>query len=278
MTATTKQIVSSDGVGLAVHDLGGAGPPLLVVHATGFHSRCYAPLCADSGHRCWGLDVRGHGASPAPVGWQVTWSAFGQDTIAAARSIAPDGGLTGFGHSMGAAALLIAAHQEPGLFDRLVLFEPIAYPPAALTPADVEASPLVQGARRRRLRFDSLDDAFANYKSKPPMSAMTTESLRLYVDHGFRSVEGGVELRCAPDFEAETFLGSRTNGVWELLPDITTNTTVVSGVVDQLQPSGIAERIADMLPNGRFVEIPHLDHFGPFTHPRDLTTLIRSES
>jgi hypothetical protein len=35
---------STDGVELAVHDLGGEGPVLLVSHATGFHGRCYLPL------------------------------------------------------------------------------------------------------------------------------------------------------------------------------------------------------------------------------------------
>ena len=39
-------VSSSDGVELAVHDLGGRGPTLLVSHATGFHGRCYLPVAA----------------------------------------------------------------------------------------------------------------------------------------------------------------------------------------------------------------------------------------
>ena len=36
-----QHTASSDGVSVALHDLGGDGPPLVFVHATGFHGRCY---------------------------------------------------------------------------------------------------------------------------------------------------------------------------------------------------------------------------------------------
>ena len=34
-----------------------------------------------------------------------------------------------FGHSMGGACLLMAAHRNPALFRRIVAFEPIVFPP-----------------------------------------------------------------------------------------------------------------------------------------------------
>ena len=37
-------VPSTDGVRIAVHDLGGTGSALLVSHATGFHGRCYIPV------------------------------------------------------------------------------------------------------------------------------------------------------------------------------------------------------------------------------------------
>ena len=127
-----RHVESSDGVAVTVHSLAGSPdlPPLLISHATGFHAHCYRPIAhalADRFH-CIGLDYRGHGETDAPPGWQVDWSRFGDDALAVARSIAPDGGLIGFGHSMGGSALIMAARRQPGLFERLVLFEPIAFP------------------------------------------------------------------------------------------------------------------------------------------------------
>ena len=60
-------VPSSDGVTLAVHDLGGDGPPILLAHATGFHGRVWLPVAthlADA--HCWAPDLLGHGDSVVP--------------------------------------------------------------------------------------------------------------------------------------------------------------------------------------------------------------------
>ena len=280
------RVPSSDGVDVAVHELGGDpdAPALLLSHATGFHAHCYAPVAGRlaARYRVYGLDYRGHGETSAPHGWQVDWARFGDDALAAARAIAPEGGLVGVGHSMGGAALLMAAHRAPDLFARLVLFEPIAIPDDAPR-APMHDHPIVVGARRRRQVFDSFQEAIDNFRDKPPLSVMTPEVLRLYVEHGFRRlVDGdgrpaGVALRCSPDIEAGIFTTSRDNGVWELLPHITTPVTVVTGFIDEQQPSGRCEAIAARLPDARYVFLPHHSHLGPFSHPDELADLVLAE-
>jgi pimeloyl-ACP methyl ester carboxylesterase len=275
------RVTSSDGVAVALHELAGhAGlPPLLISHATGFHGHAYAPLARALGDRfhCFALDHRGHGHTDAPPSWRdgtaVDWAAYGDDAAAAADAVAPGGGLTGFGHSMGAATLLMAAARDRRRFSKLVLFEPIAGP--FDRPFDPDTVPLVVGARRRRRRFASFDEAYANFAAKPPMALMTADSLRQYVDHGFRPTpQGDVELRCSPETEAATFAASRHNGVWAMLPDIDVATTVVTGAVEEDEPSAVAALIAERLPNGRLVSLPHQTHFGPFSHPEEVAALI----
>ena len=78
-------VPSTDGVEIAVHDLGGTGPPLLISHATGFHGRCYEPLAhalADRFHSV-AFDYRGHGDTPQPDG-PVDWQRYGDDAEAMA--------------------------------------------------------------------------------------------------------------------------------------------------------------------------------------------------
>lgn len=273
-------VPSTDGVQVAVHEFGGPtdAPPLLISHATGFHAHCYEPVAArlTTRYRTYGLDHRGHGRTAAPDGWRVDWSRFGDDAAAVAEAIAPDGGLVGLGHSMGGAALLMAAHRRPALFTRLVLFEPIAIPDTT-TEIDMEHHPIVVGARRRRRVFASVDDAIANFREKLPLSVMTPEVLRAYVVHGFRPVDpddasAGIELIC--DIEADIFLTSRENRVWELLPSVTTPTTVVTGFEEPEQPSGRCAEIAARIPDARYVLLPHHSHLGPFSHPEELADLV----
>lgn len=287
------RIRSNDGVPVALHDLGGTGPELLISHATGFHAHCHVEMAAALADRfhSFALDHRGHGESvvgPIVPGDAVDWQAFGDDCLAVAQHLAPSGGLVGFGHSMGAAALILAAQLDPRAFRALVLFEPIAFPPTTEASDHGEQNQMVVAAQRRTRQFASYDAAYQNYALKLPMSAMSPATLRQYVDHGFRPVDavldgadaadrGGVVLRCSPDFEAGVFMKGRDNGVWNLLADVEIPVVVISGRVEPMQPSMIAESIARSLPHGTYVGLDDVDHFGPFTHPARLAEIVATE-
>ena len=94
--------------------------------------------------------------------------------------------------------------------------------------------------------------------------------------YGFHAdVDGaGVRLKCDPELEARTFEAGTTQRTWELLPEIAVPVVVVSGRVEDDQPSRFAEDVAEALPHGRFVELADLDHFGPMTHPRLIADLV----
>lgn len=277
-------VAAADGAPISVHHLAGDRdlPPVLFSHATGFHARCYLPVAELLAERfcSFGIDHRGHGSTPHPEGWDVDWSFFGTDVVSVASTLAPDAGLIGVGHSMGGGALLMAAAADPGRFERLVLFEPIVPPrdpgSIVLDPDEMEEIPIVQGARRRRRTFESIEAAIENYSQKPPLSLMTPEVLRCYVEHGFRPTADGdaVELRCSPDTEAGVFVSTSTNTVWHDLPSIDIPVTVVSGVVEDASPARYASPTAERLPNGTEVLLPHQTHFGPFSHPDEFAELI----
>jgi pimeloyl-ACP methyl ester carboxylesterase len=260
-------------VDVAVHDLGGDGPLLLISHATGFHGRCYEPMAHALGDRFHSIapDYRGHGDTPVPADWVVDWAGFGDDAVTVAESL--DHPLVAFGHSMGGAALLMAAHRHPDWFTRLVLFEPIAFPRRD-DDRESPQSTIAAIARRRRATFPSLDEAYDNYASKPPMNSFTPEALRAYVDHGFAPDPEGVRLKCAPEFEAATFeLGAQQN-TWELLADIDVPVTVIGGVLDGTPPAAIAGAIADALPNGSLVYVDEFDHFAPMVDPAAVAKIV----
>lgn len=287
-------VTSTLGVEIAVHDLGGSGTPLLVSHATGFHGRCYIPLAhalADR-HHCVAFDYRGHGDTPRPDG-PVDWHRYGDDALAMAEWLVGqnDGQpIDGFGHSMGGACLLMAAHRAPHLFRSLVVFEPIVFPPSQLLPdpANANESAMVVGARRRRATFPSYRAAIENYAAKPPLNCFTPESLRCYVEYGFRPVVGPestdaadatgidteVTLKCLPDTEADTFATGSLHTTWDDLPSIPTAVTVLCGRPMPMQPSSIAAGVAERLPNATYVEVADLDHFGPMADPQRVAELI----
>ena len=103
-------VTTPDGNRVAVHDLGGSGPPLLLAHATGFHGMVWAPVAARLAEhfRCISFDERGHGDSDPAPGGDYDWNGFATDALAVVDALGLGPELVAAGHSCGGALLLLA--------------------------------------------------------------------------------------------------------------------------------------------------------------------------
>jgi pimeloyl-ACP methyl ester carboxylesterase len=278
-------IASTDGVQIALHDLGGNGPQLLLTHATGFCGRVWEPVAAvlaDHFH-CWAPDLRGHGDAITPDDLDMSWTGFADDVTSAVEHLAatPSGAPSvAAGHSKGGAALLLAEQARPGTFGRLYCYEPVVFP-TELLPSDGPAARsggnfLADGARRRRDRFDSRADAIANYSSKPPLSVLAPDALAAYVDHGFTTQEdGSIVLKCRPENEARTYEMGGQHRAFDHLTEMDLPVTLAAGERDAQQGPGlVAPMIAERIPDCQFVVEPGLGHFGPLEDPPRIAQAI----
>lgn len=275
---TPVLVASSDGVSVAVHDLGGptdaAAPVVLFSHATGFHGRVWAPMASHltDRFRCLAVDYRGHGVADTPEDLDFHWRGFADDAVAVLDSdLVPDGQpIYGVGHSLGGAALVMAAARRPDAFAGLWLFEPITPPVGAALSSD-GPNPMAETSRRRRPTFDSYDAAFRNFASKPPLDQLHPDALREYVDGGFaEQTDGTVTLRCRREWEAATFEMTRSSGAWDLLAGLQLPVAVIVGEEVPFGPAAFAPAVAERLPRGALVEHRELGHFGPLQAPEKL--------
>jgi pimeloyl-ACP methyl ester carboxylesterase len=283
-------IRSSDGVRIALHDFGGpkggaAAPVLLFSHATGLHGRVWAPMASflRDKFRCVSLDLRGHGMSELAPGTGLAWSGMADDVLAALDSSRfPSGPLHGIGHSMGGAALVLAAGRRPSAFRSLWLYEPVIIPVDDRTLAEGD-NPMSMAAARRRSRFDSLDQAYENYRAKAPLDQLHPDALRAYVDGGFAPApDSSVTLRCLPATEAEVFRHAATSGAWGGVSSLGIPVAIVAGRPDEVGPRSFASAAAAALPQGQLLERPELGHFGPLEDPaamaEDVAVWVRAHS
>lgn len=264
-----RRLRSSDGVQVAVHDLGGGRglPDLLLVHATGFCAQVFSRLAVHLGSafRCWAVDLRGHGLTTSPDDLDYAWSGFAADVLAAVDGLELDDPFA-LGHSSGGAAVLLAESDRPGTFRGLWCYEPIVWPDPGQ--ARDRAEWLAEGAARRRARFPSADEAYANFASKPPLSALASAALRAYVDHGFApEPDGSVVLRCRPEVEATIYRRAVTEDRFPLLAEVACPTVVAAGGRSDAITPAIARRQVDRLPAGRLRVFDRLGHFGPLEDP-----------
>lgn len=274
----TETVTSTDGVDLVWYHANVApeshsvqpSHPLLFSHATGFHGRVFTPIAERlTRFSCTTFDYRGFGDTSAPSNWTLSWDGFGDDALMMARhvsSIHAHRPIVGVGHSMGGAALIMAALREPNLFAALVVFEPIVFPPEVRSQAH-RANPLADVTRRRRTTFGSFDEARGNFAAKPPLSSLHPTALDAYVRFGFTPSDDGVIIKCQPEFEARTYEMGAMHDTWNSLERLTVPTWVMTGAHAEHSPAAIATRIADLLPNGTLVEWRDRGHFGPLEDP-----------
>lgn len=260
---------------LAVHDLGGTGSTILYAHATGFHARCWQPIADRLGdHHNIAYDARGHGDTPSDPRLTADWETHGADATTVAATLQHDGPVLGVGHSMGGAALLMAAIAEPHLFRGLIVYEPIVMPPD-LEPGGGGGNFLAIGARKRRSTFASFDDAIANYISKPPLDVFDPECMQAYVRGGFTmGADGRVHLKCQPEHEARTYEAGGNHRTWGRLHELQLPVWVLCGLPQPMQPSSRTAALAEQIPGAKYIELDHLGHFGPMQSPSDIAEII----
>ena len=261
--------VASDDQEVAYYELGAAGPPLLLVHATGFCGPAMAPVAAllAPSFRCIALDSRGHGASPRPADGDFSWAGFGADALAVVDELGLEGAI-GIGHSCGAAALLLAEQARPGTFAGLYCYEPIVYPHDTVLEPSLEGNPLSAGALRRRWRFADREEALVNFSAKAPFDTLDPEVLAAYVDNGFEpDPAGGIRLRCRREDEARVYAHGFSHDAYAHLGAVPCPVTLAGGeYTDAIGPDLLA-RYARRLDKVEVVTLPGLGHFGPLEDP-----------
>jgi pimeloyl-ACP methyl ester carboxylesterase len=185
---------------LAVWEREGAGPPILLVHATGFHARLWKYIIEQlPGRRSIAFDLRGHGASDKDFG-SYAWRRFGEDTAAVARAFDLRGAV-GVGHSIGGHAMALAAALAADAFSRLLLIDPVIKPSAEYHGGGTD----VEFILRRRAQWKSAQEMHLRFSQRPPFSSWKPEILRDYCEYGLLPAGEGFTLACPPEIEASIY-------------------------------------------------------------------------
>jgi len=171
--------------------------------------------------------------------------------------------------------MLLAEQARPGTFAALYCFEPTvipADPPLGRDPGNW----LAAGARRRRERFASRQEAYDNYASKPPFSDVAPAALRAYVDHGFADhPDGGVELACRGEHEAMVHEMASAHDAFLHLGEVRCPVMLASGEGTEAFGPVLIKGQAERLPDVRTEVVPGVSHLGPLVGPPAVAASVR---
>jgi pimeloyl-ACP methyl ester carboxylesterase len=251
-------------------EFGDPGRPLdaIFLHATGFNASTYRQGLAPLGEhiRVLAVDQRGHGLTTLPTTpTPRDWDGFADDLVEMMDALSLAQPVVLSGHSMGGTVSVLAT---PRLGDRvkgLVLFDPVMMRRPDQPP--FEPSPLVEGAARRRSRFDGKAQALESYTGRGAFKSWPAQALADYVEDGFRpDEEGGVTLTCTPAWESAIF-AAQASEPWAALDRIAAPVSVLraehgSTCLEDEMRMRVAGR-----PERSLVTIPGSSHFLPMERP-----------
>ena len=260
-------------------DARGDAPTMVFAHATGFHGRVFDAVIEHFPQaHVLSLELHGHGRSGGgPV---EHWL----DVAAEVKSVLEAfdvSGAIGTGHSMGAHILLQVAADNPHVFERLTLFDPVVVEPewyesGALSFDTSEPHPTI----KRRRDFASADAMFDRFKDRDPYSLYQPGVLRDYCEYGLLPDGDAFTLACTPEVEASVYGSSRSNkGIIDAAARVDIPVNVVRakrGDFGSFTSSPTWEDLANHLPKGTDTYRPDMTHFHPFQDPEDAIRIIGS--
>lgn len=275
-------VLADDGARLVYFEWGERGEEtVLLVHATGFHARCWDQVVKHLPRRhVISLDMRGHGRSDKRPPY--AWDRFGQDVVELVERLDLRG-IVGVGHSMGGHSVTQAAARQPERFSRLVLVDPVimareSYQAREWAPAGSE-----HPVARRRNRFASWEEMMERLGDRGSYPLWEPQVFEDYCRYGLLpDAQGdGYVLACPPQVEASIYMGSASVDIYDQIAAIEIPVTIArakprsgprEGMDFGLSPTW--PELASKFRRGRDVFLPELTHFMPMQVPERMAQLI----
>ncbi len=253
---------------------GESGPPVVLVHGTGFHGYVWKPIAQalSNDYQVFAIDQRGHGDSPKPeTGY--AWSLFADDLYQFLTALHLTN-VAAVGHSGGATTIALCAAAHPGLIGRAVLIDPILVP--RFVDGQTFENPMAQRARKRRMLWESRTSMFHSYRMRPPFNTWREDVLWAYIEEGTAlHSDGRVELKCPGAIEAQVFENAPNSKGFDVLPHVDVPVLVVRGESTDVFPEASAALAVSLLPQARLKTIARSTHFVPMERPEAVERAIR---
>ena len=270
-------------ISLRVTEWPGEGSPVLLLHATGFHSRCWDEIARRlPGVHMYAVDLRFHGGSErhGEVNWRLMAADIEQllDRLDLRDAV-------GVGHSIGGYLMAYAGARQRWRFKRLLLIDPVIFAKQLYEDQFAQSpqvDPTLNPVSRRKNQWRDAEEMYQRFRDRAPFAQWEQQILRDYCEHALREVPGesALQLACDPLHEASIYLSQKGNeAIHDLLPQLTMPVTVLRAPADPDDHTNLAASptwpgLAEALPNGTEIYLPDRSHFIPMEDPELVARLI----
>ena len=271
-------------VALGVWHWPGAGAPLVLLHATGFHARCWdAVIEALPGPPVYAIDLRFHGTSGKEG--EVEWPLLAADVIALLDELdLKDVYLVG--HSVGGYLATIAAAERLARISKLLLVDPVIFSPERYGFAEQlrqMMKPEDNPISKRRNAWAGPEEMYERFKDRSPFDLWQDRVLRDYCTHALAPGNAPRQLACNPLHEVQIYLHQNGGAINAAIPKVKQPVTILRAVEAteadapfDMSKSPTWPELAAQYANATDVYHPELTHFIPMQAPELVVETIEA--
>jgi pimeloyl-ACP methyl ester carboxylesterase len=284
---TVLDLPMSDGATVHVRRHGNAsGPRLVLSHGNGFAIDAYFPFWCHFLHDCEVvvLDQRNHGWNPRHHASGHTQRQMAEDMETILQAVADEFGerrTAGAFHSLSTTVSLLHAMKYGFSWDALILFDPPLAPPPGhpqhLIARNFELS-LHDWARQRRRIFRSVDELATYFKGSHRLQRWVPGAAKLMARAITKPADnGGVELVCPPEWEADIYVQNSNSPTWSILPELAEKLLVISSDYDapDADPPGLVCKTLRSDFGIEVVPVRDTGHLLQIEKPREVQSVVR---
>ncbi len=217
------------------------------LHGTGFCATSLLSCAQDLSDEqsIWLTDVPGHGDSLEPESYRrhqtmPNWMEMAQSVGSGLKSSfshwmddADSHERVGIGHSMGGVLTLMLAAQQPGLFDRIILLDPVLFLPWMISSQKFfrktglwQKSELVKKVSNRTPHWPDEAAMRRELSDKALFKHWHQDAFDGYIFGASKAKEGRLKLACDPAWESQIF-GSFPDKLWKAVRQVDCRVDIV---------------------------------------------------
>ena len=260
-------------------ELSNSGPIIHFSHANGYPPLAYRAMLSpfESSHKVIASLHRPLWPQFEEPNSLHSWKQLGEDVQSLLAQ--ENGPVISIGHSMGSAAILMAAVQKPEYFRKIVLVEPVVVPRFlafilyAFPGLAKRVWPLARQTINRVDSWVNRDAVFEHFRSKGVFRRISDDVLWDYVNAGtIVNKFGDYELAFTKEWEMQCYL--KVHNCWGLFKLLRVPALIVRGSESNTLSERAWSRLKKISPQSEYIEIPNSGHLVPFERPEIVSSKI----
>jgi len=261
-------------------NLGGEGPIFHFSHANGYPPLAYRALLQSfqADHEVIASLHRPIWDTPPEPSEMKSWRPLGEDLLLLLEQLGRPN--ISVGHSMGAAAIVMAAVKHPELFRSIVLIEPVImsrryfYFLKLFRGLAKRKVPLIRKTLDRKESWATREEAYEHFRPKMVFKNVSNAVLWDYVNYGTAACEDGtVRLVYSKEWEAHCYLVAQS--IWSLLPKVKVPLLAIRGCDSNTLSEKSWIKWKATSPQHDYREINNAGHLVPMEQPEQTVVTIR---